>query len=168
MVCLQKKARKGAKTMNERKYRDTLGKFATGITVITTDYQSETIGMTVNAFMSISLDPKLIAISIDQKTRMYNLLEETKSFGISMLREQQQDLSLIFAKQLEAKEPIQFEKLGDVHVLEDPLAAFECHVQDVIVAGDHKIFIAEVKEFKANDGEPVLYFGGKYRNVQPN
>lgn len=55
--------------MDDRVYRDAMGKFATGITIVNTEYKDEIMGMTVNAFMSVSLDPKLIAISIDKKAR---------------------------------------------------------------------------------------------------
>src|SRR5690625_2629564 len=94
-----------------RDFRDDMAKFVTGITVVTTKYNEEIMGMTVNAFMSVSLNPKLIAISIDEKATMYNILQETNSFGVSMLRDDQQDVSMVFAKQKDGNDDIKF-KIG--------------------------------------------------------
>src|SRR5699024_3427026 len=97
--------------IDERQFRDTMGKVATGITVVTTEYEGETMGMTVNAFMSVSLDPKLIAVSIGDQARMYTKLQETKEFGVSILSEDQRDYSMIFAKQKASDQATPFTKL---------------------------------------------------------
>src|SRR5690625_3296146 len=128
--------------MDDRLFRDAMGKFATGITVITADYNNEIIGMTVNAFMSISLEPKLIAISIDESASMYDKLQETKKFGVSILQKKQKDLSMIFAKQIEQNQKINYFHQDDIQVIEDSLVTISCHVKDMVKAGDHLIFIA--------------------------
>src|SRR5699024_12340005 len=101
-------------TMHDRLFRDAMGKFATWITIVSIDYGGEILGMTVNAFMSVSLDPKLIAISIDEKASMYNKLQETKKFGVSILAEEQKDISMIFAKQKEKERENRFIRLVDI------------------------------------------------------
>src|SRR5690625_5500062 len=98
-----------------------MGKFVTGITVVTTKDDKDIHGMTVNAFMSISLDPKLIAISIDENASMYTKLQETKRFGISILKEEQKEISMIFAKQMERDREIQYTFQDGVPVIEDTL-----------------------------------------------
>lgn len=153
--------------MDDRLFRDAMGKFATGIAVVTTDYNNEVMGMTVNAFMSISLEPKLIAISIDESASMYDILQETKKFGVSILTEDQKDLSMIFAKQIEKDREINFLQQDDIPVIEDALVTLSCHVQDMIIAGDHMIFIAEISEIAINEGNPLVYAESKYQSIKP-
>lgn len=152
--------------MDERLFRDAMGKFATGITIVTIDDKGKNIGMTVNAFMSISLNPKLIAVSIDEKASMYDKLDKTETFGVSILKEEQKDYAMIFAKQKEKDREIIFMEQDGVPVIKDALATLSCKVQDKVRAGDHLIYIAEVTDLKMSDGEPVLYFGGKYRSIE--
>ena len=153
--------------MDDRLFRDAMGKFATGITIVTTNYENEVMGMTVNAFMSISLEPKLIAISIDESASMYDILQETKKFGVSILTKNQKDLSMIFAKQIEEDREINFLQQDDIPVIEDSFVTLSCHVQDMIKAGDHMIFIAEVSEIVINEGEPLAYAESKYQSIKP-
>ncbi|ASK63417.1 flavin reductase [Virgibacillus phasianinus] len=145
--------------MDNRQFRDTMGKFATGITIVSIDYKDEMLGMTVNAFMSVSLEPKLIAISIDENARLYTKLQETKQFGISILREEQKEISMIFAKQMEKDREIPFVKQSGVPVIDGSVATLSCQVKDTAKAGDHMIFIAEVTEIKADGGDPILFYG---------
>ncbi|HEX6593528.1 MAG TPA: flavin reductase family protein [Bacillota bacterium] len=152
--------------IDERQFRNAMGKFATGITVVTTEHEGETMGMTVNAFMSVSLDPKLIAVSIGNQARMYTTLQKTKEFGVSILSADQQDYSMVFAKQKESDEPIPFTTLGGVPVLKGALATVSCKVKETVEAGDHLIFIAEVTDLEVNEGAPILYYGGRYRKLR--
>ncbi|MFC4557254.1 flavin reductase family protein [Virgibacillus kekensis] len=152
--------------MDTRFFRNAIGKFATGISVVSTEYNGEVMGMTVNAFMSVSLNPRLIAISIDEKARMYDKLKETGKFGISILKDSQKDLSMIFAKQMDKDREVQFVELDGNPVLEDSIVTLSCYVKETAKAGDHMIFIAEVTDIEMKDGEPVLYYGGQYRNLQ--
>ncbi|MDC3415045.1 flavin reductase family protein [Aquibacillus sp. 3ASR75-11] len=154
--------------MDDRLFRDAMGRFATGITIVTAEYEEEVHGMTVNAFMSISLEPKLIAISIDENASMYDKLQETKQFGLSILSEQQKDISMIYAKQKEKDREITFIKRNNIPVLPHSLASFTCHVTDTYKAGDHMIFIAEVQDLELGEQneDPILYYSGKYHNLQ--
>lgn len=152
--------------MDERLFRDAMGKFATGITVVTMNDNGNPIGMTVNAFMSISLNPKLIAVSIDKRASMYDKLNSIEKFGVSILSEEQKDLSMIFARQKEQDSEIKFLDQDGVPVLDQALATLSCSVQEKVIAGDHLIYIAEVTDITVREGEPILYFGGKYRSVK--
>lgn len=152
--------------MDERTFRDAMSKFATGITVVTMEHNGENIGMTVNAFMSLSLNPKLIAVSIDEKANMYNKLTKSKLFGISILKENQKDLSMIFAKQKEVDRKIKFIDQAGAPLLPNTLARLTCQVKERVIAGDHVIIIAEVTHIKTEKGDPLLYFNSQYENVQ--
>ncbi|MEI3604803.1 flavin reductase family protein [Pseudogracilibacillus sp. SE30717A] len=154
--------------MDERLFRDAMGKFATGITVVSIKDNDRYTGMTVNAFMSISLNPKLIAISIDERAGMYDKLKSSKKFGVSVLKEDQKDLSKIFARQKEQDQEIAFIEQDGVPVIKNSLATISCETEQQIKAGDHLIFIAKVTDINIQDGEPILYFGGNYRTVNPH
>ncbi len=147
-------------------FRDAMGKFATGITIVSAEYKDQIHGMTVNAFMSVSLDPKLIAVSIDEKASMYRELQEINGFGVSVLSDNQQDVSMVYAKQKEKDREILFERLNGVPVVQGSLVKLACEIHETAKAGDHMIFIAEVKDVQLNDGEPIVYYGGKYRNLE--
>jgi|SRR5690625_181331 len=151
--------------MDDRLFRDAMGKFATGITIVSIKDREENIGMTVNAFMSISLDPKLIAISIDEHASMYDKLNRTEKFGVSILSEEQQDLSMVFARQKKQDTPINFIEQDGVPVLEEALATLSCTVKEKVRAGDHLIYIAEVTDLQLNEGSPILFFEGQYRTI---
>src|SRR5699024_205585 len=152
--------------MDERLFRDAMGKFATGITVVSMYDKDETIGMTVNAFMSLSLDLMLVAVSIDERARMSDNFKSKKSFGISMLSESQQELSSYFARQIELDYDVKFLDQAGVPVIEGALANLSCETVQEVKAGDHKIFIAKVNDIAVNEGDPVIYFGSNYRYLK--
>ena len=157
--------KRGFVFMDKRLFRDAMGKFATGITVVTADHQNDIKGITVNAFMSVSLDPTLVAISIDQKAAMYTTLQEVDTFGISVLAEDQQEQSMIFANQKTAEKPVNFEKISETPVLNGALVQLACEKESFVQAGDHMIFIAKVKEIKLTEGQPLVYFNGAYKHL---
>lgn len=148
--------------MDEKKFRKAMSKFATGITVVTIKDQEEIRGMTVNAFMSISLNPKLIAVSIGDQASLYEKLLEKKQFGVSILSEKQKELSLIFSRQKAKEKPISYETLDGNPVLKDSIASLSCYVKDTKKAGDHMILIAEVTDLTIREGNPLLYFDSEY------
>lgn len=152
--------------MDERLFRDAMGRFATGITVVSMYDQNETIGMTVNAFMSISLEPMLIAVSIDESASMYDRFKEGASFGVSMLKDSQKDLSLYFARQLELDEAVSLVDQSGVPVVDQALATLTCKVEKTVKAGDHLIAISKVDDIQITDGEPIIYYGSNYRYLQ--
>lgn len=152
--------------MDSRTFRNAMGTFATGITVITTEVNGEVSGMTANAFMSVSLDPKLVLISIDKKAKMIEKIQNTKKYGISVLSADQQTQSMNFAGQIKERIEVDFERIGEMPVLKDSLLNLSCNVVDIHEAGDHVLFIGEVQDLKINQVDPLLYFGGKYRTLQ--
>lgn len=155
--------------MDDRTFRDTMGKFATGITVVTMkDDTGEISGMTVNAFMSVSLQPKLIAISIGENASLFKQFVKSKQIGISVLSEEQKNYSMIFSRQKEKDCDIPYIDLAGAPVIKDALATISCQITDSFKAGDHTIFIAEVIDLAKREGQPLLYFGGDYRTINKN
>lgn len=153
--------------MDAKYFRKAMGKFATGVTVITTKVGDDIHGMTANAFMSISLDPMLVTISIDNKARMLKKIQASGKYAVSFLAENQVDLSMHFAGQKKLDRQIEFEYVSGLPVIPGALASVICDVEREIEIGDHTLFIGRVKDIKMNDGNPLTFFTGKYgRNKQ--
>lgn len=149
--------------MEDRLFRDAMGKFATGVTVVTTQHNDESYGMTANAFMSVSMDPKLVVVSIGHKARFLPKIKESKKFAVNVLSADQKAYSMAFAGQLKDEMVIHFEELAGLPVLPGALAQVSCEVVSEHVEGDHTLFIGKVLDIKLTDGEPLVFFSGKYR-----
>lgn len=152
--------------MDDQTFRMAMGKFATGVTVITTCLNGEPHGMTANAFMSVSLNPKLVLISIGEKAKMLDKIKEAGKFAVSILAEEQKEMSMYFAGQIKEQREIDFEWIHDVPVLRSSLATIVCDVYQTHKAGDHTLFIGEVKHLTLNDSDPLLFSAGKYRSME--
>ena len=145
--------------------RQTLGMFATGVTVITTLAKEQVHGMTANAFMSVSLEPPLVLISVDRRTKMCNLLYEGQRFAVSILASDQRELSDQFAGRPaddDAPEP----SFGIVHetpVVEGAAAHFVARIDRSYWGGDHSLFLGRVEYAHHDEGAvPLLFHGGQY------
>lgn len=149
--------------MDNRLFRDAMGKFATGVTVVTTAYQGEPYGMTANAFMSVSLDPKLVVVSIGEKAKFLDKIMATQKFGVSILAEKQEGYSRIFSGQSQGT--AEFNWLADLPVLDGSLAQIACEVVSTHVEGDHTLFIGKVLDIHLEDHDPLLFFEGKYQKL---
>ena len=149
-------------------FRQVMGNFATGITVVTTrDSNGNPYGLTVNAFTSVSLDPLLVLVCLDNRLSVLPTFKNAKHFGISILSEEQEDVSRIFAKKdSERPASLYFEgKLG-VPLLRNSLAVMECEVKTIYAGGDHQLFMGEVQNAEVLQPEgALLYFRGKYRKL---
>jgi flavin reductase (DIM6/NTAB) family NADH-FMN oxidoreductase RutF len=154
-------------------FRKVMGCFATGVTVVTVERQPGSVhGMTANSFTSVSLDPYLISICVDQNARLLTYLKVQRRFGINILKEGQRAVSEYFARpyedpDFEAKHGMRFQwtETG-IPLLEGVLAQLACNVVGEHLTGDHTIFIAEVESMNFAEGRPLLYFRGKYHNLE--
>jgi flavin reductase (DIM6/NTAB) family NADH-FMN oxidoreductase RutF len=153
--------------MDDRQFRQAMGKFATGVTVITTEVAGEEHGMTANAFMSVSLNPKLVVISIGERAQMLEKIKTSKKFAVNILSEGQQEYSMLFAGQIKEKRDINFATLAGLPVLPGAIAQVACEVVNEHVEGDHTLFIGKVIDFKVEEGEPLMFFNGQYRSFVP-
>lgn len=147
-------------------FRTVMGSFATGVTVITTKVDDEVHGMTANAFMSVSLEPKLVAISIGEKAKMLKYINSSKQFAINILASNQKELSKQFAGQLDSTIDVAFYNYQGLPVLKNSLAVITCELFSQLDAGDHTIFIGKVTGLKHEPSEPLLFFGGKYQELR--
>lgn len=152
--------------IDDRLYRNAMGCFATGVTVLTTKIGEEVYGMTANAFMSVSLNPKLVAISIGEHAKMHQHIKVSKQFAINILSTNQQNESKQFAGQLVAESNITFASFKDLPILEDTVAVVTCDLHSEYIVGDHTVFIGKVTGVKMNQGDPLLFSQGKYRELK--
>jgi flavin reductase (DIM6/NTAB) family NADH-FMN oxidoreductase RutF len=146
--------------------RRTLGMFATGVTVITTLKGQQVHGMTANAFMSVSLDPPLVLVSIDRRTKMCGLLYEGSHYGVSVLCETQSALSDRFAGRAAngAAEP-RFDLVRETPLVDGALAHFVARVERSYWGGDHSLFLGRVEYARQHPGTPLLFHGGRYERL---
>jgi flavin reductase (DIM6/NTAB) family NADH-FMN oxidoreductase RutF len=146
--------------------RRTLGMFATGVTVITTRKGEQVHGMTANAFMSVSLEPPLVLISVDRRTKMCGLLHEGWRYGVSVLCETQSALSDRFAGRPGDNLPApRFGLVRDTPLVEGALAHFVARVERSYWGGDHSLFLGRVEYARQNPGTPLLFHGGRYERL---
>lgn len=148
--------------MDDRTFRTAMGKFVTGVTVITTETKDDIHGMTANAFMSVSLSPKLITVSIDNRANMLEKIKESKKFAVNILSDRQKDLSMHFAGQVEIDREIEFGYLSGVPILEGAIVSVACELDNSFVVGDHTLFIGKVIEIKMSEGNPLIFYSGQY------
>jgi flavin reductase (DIM6/NTAB) family NADH-FMN oxidoreductase RutF len=147
-------------------FRRTLGMFATGVTIITTRAGGEVHGMTANAFMSVSLRPPLVLVSIDKRAKMNALLREGVRFGVSVLSEEQRDLSDRFAGRAAADAPeARFQEVRGTPLVEGALAALVARTERSYWGGDHSLFLGRVEYARYGRGSPLLFHGGKYERL---
>ncbi len=158
--------------VTQAEFRKALGCFATGVTVITVDYEGEVHGMTANAFTSVSLDPMLVLVCVDHRARTHAHLHAKKRFGVNVLAADQQTISEYYARaaqdhqHAEQEAGASFDRTAHgTPVLHGALAYLECHLHTAQDAGDHTIFIAEVEEVVVRSGDPLLYYRGEYRTI---
>ena len=148
------------------RFRDVMGRFATGVTVVTATTPEGPVGMTANAVCSLSLDPLLLLVCFDNEARTLPVVREVGRFGVNVLRSGQDDLARLFASKLAESEKfagVPHTVHGGIPVIEGVLAWVGCRLERLIPGGDHTIGIGAVEAAEAGEGEPLLWFRGGYR-----
>ncbi len=149
--------------IDPRELRDACGQFGTGVTVITTNCDGRDHGMTANAFMSISLDPPLVAISIAKNAKMLLNIQKAGRFAVSVLAEGMEDLAWHFAGKPKPDLCDFFERREDLPVIANAAATFVAELADEILAGDHTIFLGRVRDMSHDlSKRPLLFFRGRF------
>ena len=156
--------------LDKDEVRAALRQFATGVTVITTlDDEGQPHSMTANAFSSICLDPPTVMVCVAHGTHTNGYLEKTSRFGVNILKQEQLELGVYFAKK-------PADRTGDVSyhysaaadktpVLDDSMVFFGCEVKGTHVYGDHTIYVGEVTEMRRNDSSaPLMFFNSRWYN----
>ncbi len=159
-------------SLNQAEFRKAMGNFGTGVTIITLDLDGEVHGMTANAFASVSLDPLLLLVCVERSARTHAHLHAKKRFGINILAENQRVISEYYARPVHTHEHAEeeagarFDRTAQgTPILRGALAYLECRLKSTQQAGDHTVFIAEVEDVVVREGEPLLFFRGKYRKI---
>lgn len=151
--------------MEPRAFRDTLGSFPTGVTVVTARDATGPAGLTTNAFSSLSLDPPLILACFDNTSRTLPVVRASGRLAVNVLRAGQEELAAVFAsKRVQAEKfaEVCHSEQGGVPVLDDALAWLVCDLEELLPRGDHTIGVGAVTELTAFDGEPLVFFRGAY------
>ena len=149
-------------TFDLRHFRNALGRFATGVTVITVQHEDHTHGMTANAFVSVSLDPPLVLVSVSNRSRMHQILPNSGSYGVSVLAEDQEALSSHFAGRVVPGLDCEFVMHEGTPLLAGCVAHFVVRLVEAHPAGDHTLYIGRVEHFQACGNKPLLFYSGKY------
>jgi len=156
-------------TLDSRRFRDTIGLFATGVAVIAARTGDEVLAMTVNAVSSVSLEPMLVLFCPGKKSRFARHVDNLSGFSINLLRHDQQALSSYFAGGWKEQAPPPFRLVPAAHAprLEGCLASIDCTLQQLIDAGDHWIVLGRVWDLHQGipPHQPLLFFGGRYRTM---
>jgi flavin reductase (DIM6/NTAB) family NADH-FMN oxidoreductase RutF len=145
--------------------RHALGRFVTGVTVVTTRHPGGRLeGLTANSFSSVSLDPPLVLWSLRREAPSLASFAASRRFAVNVLGAQQCDLSRHFARpSLDKFATVAHESgLGGCPLIRGSLAQFECRLEETVAGGDHVIFIGRVEHARYRDGEPLLFSAGQY------
>ena len=142
-----------------------LGQFATGVTIVTSvGANREPIGVTANSFNSVSLEPPMVLWSLSNSAYSRDAFESAEYFCVHVLTSEQQELSSLFACAGADKfANLNWSRgLGDVPLLKDYVARFQCRSTDRLPVGDHTVFVGEVLHYENRDKRPLVYHGGRY------
>jgi 3-hydroxy-9,10-secoandrosta-1,3,5(10)-triene-9,17-dione monooxygenase reductase component len=148
-----------------RTLRHALGRFATGVAVMTTlDAAGRPVGLTANSFSAVSLDPPIVAWSLRAEARLLPVFHAAPAFAVNVLAAAQEHLSNRFASPAEDRfAGVDWEAgAGGVPLLPGCLARFVCHTRERIPAGDHVLFLGTVAQFDHADGAPLVFFASRY------
>ena len=154
--------------ITNEEFRAALSRFASGVTVVTLkDGEGNMHGITVSAFSSVSLNPPLILVCIDNEAGSHYAFHQGKRFVVNILREEQTEYSNRFASQIPDKffNIHHHEGLEGIPVLKDSLVNLECRLVQAHKAGDHTIFIGEIERTHIKEGNPLVYYLGDYKKI---
>jgi flavin reductase (DIM6/NTAB) family NADH-FMN oxidoreductase RutF len=149
-------------------FRNILGRFASGVTVVTTRPDDKDYGMTVSAFSSVSLAPPLVLICIEKNASAYGALTTANEFIVNILSSEQEQLARRFAiEEIDRFEGVGFSRAqSGIAVLDDVVAVIECRRTTLYDGGDHTIILGEVVAGRAENRKPLLYYRGGYAQLE--
>jgi len=160
------------KYFEEKEFRDALGRFATGVTIISSVGRNQKlIGITANSFSSVSLDPPLVLFSLGRKSQNWYEFLSTQYFAVNVLNDQQSHLSTHFARSSDDKwSGIDYEVWDTgCPIVPGAIAVFECEYRYTHDGGDHVIFVGEVLRLKCDmHARPLLFYRGGYAQLPTN
>ncbi|GAB2743274.1 flavin reductase family protein [Salinifilum aidingensis] len=150
--------------LDPRELRNCLGHFTSGVTVVSCEADGSPHGATVNAFSAVSLDPPLVLVSLDRRSKACGYLEN-RPFAVNVLREEQDAVALHFAGK-PADEPVEWVRPADsAPYLRESLARISCRPWRCYDGGDHVIHLGEVETFECTGGDPLVFYLGAFRHL---
>lgn len=157
-------------TFDAKLQRQIFGRLATGITVVTTVVEGQPWGMTANAVTSLSLDPPLVIVAVGKHGKSAAKFKAGGCLAVNILRDDQEAVSRSFATDGQAgfAEFKTTTAATGAPVLESSLGYVDCRLKEILPGGDHDIFVGEILAGEAREGQPLLYFGGKYVQLRPD
>lgn len=157
-----------------RVYRDTIGRFPTGVAVVTAVGPAGPAGMTTNAVASLSLDPLLLIVCFETRSRTLAVVRSSRRFAVNVLRAGDEELAAVFASKRVAPEKFaaltghRWSEQHGLPVLDRALAWIACELRELLPGGDHEIGIGEVIGTGAGEeGDPLVFYRGRYTTVVP-
>jgi flavin reductase (DIM6/NTAB) family NADH-FMN oxidoreductase RutF len=144
-------------------FRDCVGEFATGVTIVTTEVDGEPAGMTLNSFTSVSLDPLLVLVSLGHGSRTLAAMARSGRFAVSILHRGQREVAVDFAERGAAFPLKHVRRRDDGYlVVAGAAAVLCCTVMETVRAGDHDLVLGEVVEIEHGGGEPLVFYRGRF------
>ena len=157
-------------TFDQAKFRSVLGHYATGVTIVAAVHDGEPLGLSVNSFTSVSLDPPLIALCAAKASSSWPRIREVGTFSVSILAEHQEELSRVFATRGADK----FARVrwwpapSGAPLIEGALAWVDCTLEAEYEAGDHVLVVGRVNDLDvADEGRPLIFYRGGYGRFEP-
>jgi flavin reductase (DIM6/NTAB) family NADH-FMN oxidoreductase RutF len=148
-----------------RAFRDCVGEFATGVTVVTAEHDGVRAGLTLNSFTSVSLDPLIVLISLGLGSRTLRSIRASGQFGLSILGRDQRDVAIDFAERDLPFAAEHVERVEGVLVVRGAVATLRCQVREIVRAGDHDLVLGEILGFRHGGGEPLVFHRGRFGGV---
>ncbi len=154
----------------QRAYRDTIGHLASGVTIVTSTGPDGPAGLTTNAVTSLSLDPLLLLVCFELRSRTLAVVRESERFAVNVLPEGAQELAAVFASKRVAREKFESVTHAEAHgvpVLDGALAWIACSLRELHPGGDHVIGIGEVIGMgTGEERDPLVYYRGRYTTIE--
>ena len=153
--------------IDETLFRQVLGHFGSGVTVVTTAHAGRLVGLTVSSFSSLSLRPPLVLVCIDNAAGSHAAISAAGKFAVNILAEGQEYLSRRFASTEAEKFTAGTFELSPrgLPLISGALAQIECTLHSTLPGGDHTIFVGEVQAAQCHDGRPLLYYRSGYHTL---
>jgi 3-hydroxy-9,10-secoandrosta-1,3,5(10)-triene-9,17-dione monooxygenase reductase component len=153
----------------QRAYRDTIGHFASGVTIVTTSGPAGPAGMTTNAITSLSLEPLLLLVCFERRSRTLAVVRTSERFAVNILRAEDEELAAVFASKRVPREKFESVTHVEAHgvpVLDGALAWIACSLRELRPGGDHVIGIGEVIGMgTGEERDPLVYYRGRYTTI---
>ena len=154
--------------IDDARFKEAMSRFASGVTVVTTEHDGTPYGMTVASFASLSLHPPLVLVCIEQLVKTHDAIQASGYFGVSILGQSQADVSGRFASKTEDKFAGINTRRSEhgVPLIDVAICTLECRVYGELPGGDHTIFVGEVLDSDTSDGAPLVYYRSSYREIK--